>query len=89
MISRSELAQLPEYSCSVPTGTTLGKRWRRNLNAYRPDRVGVPAEWVIGEYVAHPDPTLVGIRWTWAVAELGAPHRGDPCRDAEVVSGGT
>ena len=27
-ISREELEKLPEYSCSVPTGTTVGKRWR-------------------------------------------------------------
>ena len=32
IISREELAKLPEYSCSIPTGTTVGKRWRRDTH---------------------------------------------------------
>lgn len=53
-MTREDLERLDEYSLSLPTGTTIGKRWRR--------RVG--NGWYIGEYVAHEDPTLVGIRWT-------------------------
>jgi len=33
-LSWSELKDLPEYSCSVPTGTTLGKVWKRDEHAY-------------------------------------------------------
>lgn len=76
-ISVRELAQLPEYSCSVPTGTTIGKRWRRDVNAYRQDRRGAPPEWVLGRYVDIGDPENVGIEWTWAVDENGNVHRGD------------
>lgn len=77
VISREELAALLEYSCSLPTGTTIGKRWRRDTNAYRDDRRGVPSEWVLGEYVDIGDPANVGIRWTWAVDAQHEVHRGD------------
>lgn len=30
----AELKALPEYSCSLPTGTTIGKRWKKNQHAY-------------------------------------------------------
>jgi hypothetical protein len=79
IISREELFALPEYSCSLPTRTAIGKRWRGDVHAYRkhptPDD---QHEWKIGEYVEHPDPNsgMVGIRWTWAVDENHNPHRG-------------
>jgi len=78
MLSRAELADLREYSCSLPTGTTIGTRWRRDVNAYRSDRRGVPSEWVIGEYFDDGTPGMVAIRWTWAVDEERRVHRGDP-----------
>lgn len=77
IISRKDLAALGEYSCTYPTGTTIGKQWRRDLNAYREDRRGVPSEWVIGEYVDLGSKTEVGIVWTWAVEAPGVPIRGD------------
>lgn len=77
VINRAELAALLEYSCSLPTSTTIGKRWRRNVNAYRPDRVGVPPEWQIGEYVDVDSKDEVGIRWSWAVEAPGVVHRGE------------
>lgn len=79
-LTAAELDRLLEYSASLPTGTTIGKRWRRNVNAYRcatcdehtfghgrgECRVfaALPPEWWIGEYVEDPDPKFVGIRWT-------------------------
>ena len=66
-LTRREFEALPEYSTTFPTGTTLGKRWRRNVNALRrpccshlhifdgtrePDFRG--PEWWMGEYA--PDP---------------------------------
>ena len=51
---------LGEYSCSLPTGTTVGKHWKRNNGAYIKD---APDDWVICEYVDHPDPKKVGIRY--------------------------
>ena len=77
IITREALRELGEYSCSIPTGTTIGKRWRRNLNAYRKDRVGVPPEWVIGKYVDIGSATDVGIEWSWAVEAPGQPIRGN------------
>lgn len=78
-MTRAELEQLAEYSCSIPTGTSLGKRWRCNRDAYRA-RVTIglhpfdgtpvlqplwPPDWWLGEYVPHPegDPQKVGIQW--------------------------
>lgn len=81
VISRKELFDLGEYSCSLPTGTTIGKRWRRDVHAYRrrPDGTYFPDEiheWKIGEYTEDPDPAMVGIKWSWAVDENREPHRG-------------
>lgn len=84
VISRAALFALPEYSCTIPTGTTVGKRWRINNNAYRADRVGVPAEWMLGEYYDLGDPKAVGVRFSWAVSEPGVVHRGDK-EDDHVV----
>jgi hypothetical protein len=33
-------------------------------------------EWMIGEYVEHPDPKKVGIKWEWAMEEPGRVWRG-------------
>lgn len=77
VITRQELAALGEYSCSIPTGVTIGKRWRRDMNAYREDRRGAQSEWVIGEFVDIGSKEEVGIKWTWAVEEVGKVHRGD------------
>lgn len=85
VISRADLAALPEYSCTLPTGTTIGTRWRRDLNAYRADRRGAPPEWVIGEYFDDGTPGMVAIRWAWAMDEHHNVHRGD-LRRTEAVS---
>lgn len=61
-MSRRAFDSLGEYSCSMPTGTTVGKVWKRNLTAFRhylgTDR---PPVWVICEYVQNPTPGMVGI----------------------------
>lgn len=71
VITRKKLAELPEYSTSVPTGTTIGKRWRRDVDG----------QWMIGEYVRLPDDsafllTHVGIKWSWAVDDEGTYYKG-------------
>ncbi len=59
-----ELKKLPEYSCSLPTGTTIGKRWRRRIPYY----TNQPLQcWLVAEYVPHPDPDLTGIKWRQVV----------------------
>lgn len=51
-----ELVLLPEYSHTIPTGTTPGKRWRR--------RTGT--SWLMGAYYATPELDALdrtGIAW--------------------------
>ena len=43
-LSQTEFDKLPEYSMSVPTGTTIGKRWKHQ----DPD-----GTWMICEYTHH------------------------------------
>jgi len=62
LMSKAEFDALPEYSCSLPTGTTIGKTWRCNLVAYSMDGYQSPV-WKMGEYVPHADTDKVGIRW--------------------------
>lgn len=77
VVTRDELRALPEYSCSLPTGTTVGKRWRRDVTFGRPNRRKGEAEWLVGEYYDVGSKEEVGIKWTWAVSSPGVPHRGD------------
>lgn len=53
VMSETDFDALPNYSFSLPTGKTIGKRWRRRC------RDG----WLIGEYFEVPEQGLVGIRW--------------------------
>jgi len=53
-MTEKALADLLEYSCSLPTGTTIGKQWKRKV-----DKHG----WRLGEYVEDQDPNMVGIIW--------------------------
>lgn len=47
---------LLEYSSSLPTGTYIGKRWKRFVG--RGDQ-----RWMMGEYAEDPDPEKVLILW--------------------------
>lgn len=60
-IDRIVFNELHEYSSSFPTGTFIGKRWRRRYK----DTAGVE-HWLLCEYGEHPtDPKRVTIRqWT-------------------------
>lgn len=57
VMTQAEFDALPSYSCSLPTGTIVGKRWRRG-HPY-----ANPTHWWLGEYIEHPDPGYVGVRW--------------------------
>ncbi len=50
---------LGEYSSSLPSGTYLYKCWK----AKRLDG------WWVAQYVPHPDPGLIGIKW-WKVLSV-------------------
>ncbi|WP_036291520.1 hypothetical protein [Methylosinus sp. PW1] len=47
-LTRREFRELREYSCSIPTGTTPGKRWKRLDGAFDPHCK--QPRWMIGEY---------------------------------------
>jgi hypothetical protein len=57
-LTQQEFDALRDYSASLPTGTAIGKQWKRR-NDYYDESKG----WRLGEYVEHADPDLVGIRW--------------------------
>ncbi len=48
-----EFDDLLDYSRSMPTGTTNGKRWKR-------EQAG---GWLMGEYCEVDDPNKVGVKW--------------------------
>jgi len=62
ILTLAEFDALPEYSLSAPTGTFVGKRWKRRLWDEERRRWG---GWLMGEY--EPDPQgradYVQIRW--------------------------
>lgn len=59
-MAQAEFDGLLDYSCSLPTGTTIGKRWKRGEPYYGTG----PKEWFQGEYVACDKPDHVGIKWS-------------------------
>lgn len=56
---------LAEYSCSMPSGVYIGKRWKRNDTAYNHLRglSPAPSRWVMGEYEKTADPHKAATRW--------------------------
>lgn len=75
LVTLAYLKSLPDYSCSLPTGTTPGKRWKREVH-FQPwgwrslPRIG----WMIGEYYEGSDvpPDQIGIRWYRPVIRVKA-----------------
>lgn len=66
-LSAREFQDLFEYSATIPTGTTPGKRWKRLDGAHDPSfrkSGGVP-KWVIGEYAPDcpADAKTIKINW--------------------------
>lgn len=71
-VTPAEFHALLEYSCSLPTGTTPGKRWKRLDGAY--DRRCTRPRWMIGEYDPDcpPDATRIRIIWYRPIISLRA-----------------
>ncbi|AFD28192.1 hypothetical protein [Deinococcus gobiensis] len=69
-LTHQEMTDLLEYTFSLPTGVTIGKRWRRHEGG---------ESWCIGEYACqtpedellHPGETA--IRWWLPCVDGGAP----------------
>ena len=75
VLTKEQFDKLPEYSCSIPTGTTIGKKWKKNRYAFDPSardpRTGnIIEEWYLHEYTKHSDPKMVGISTKMIVAIL-------------------
>jgi hypothetical protein len=70
------LEALLEYSCSLPTGTTPGKRWRNHYGSYLPNFTsnGGKPRWIIGEYDpnAKPEDKTIAINWYRPVIRVPA-----------------
>lgn len=49
ILTPSQYRELLVYNSTLPTGQTIGKRWRRHGE--------------MGEYVTHDDPRYMGIKW--------------------------
>lgn len=58
VMDAEEFRRLPEYSCSIPTGKTIGKRWKRG------EPYGHPEVWFLCEYVELDPPEPDRIGWT-------------------------
>lgn len=58
IVDAEAFAALMDYSGSIPTGTTIGKRWKRRRDYYDESK-----GWVMGEYAADPNPDYVRIIW--------------------------
>lgn len=64
-LSDLEFHRLLEYSTSIPTGTTIGKRWK-SKDPVAGDWIAGKyyGNWSMGEYYDIGSETQVGIRWT-------------------------
>jgi hypothetical protein len=61
-----EFTRLSDYSATLPTGATIGKRWRRLEGCFDTafKQAGGKPRWIIGEYIRHPtNPGLVRVKW--------------------------
>lgn len=56
-MTQPEVDALLEYATTLPTGKTIGKKWKRQLYA-GPKR----GAWLLCEYVEDPDPAYLAIR---------------------------
>lgn len=75
-IESQALRELPEYSCSIPTGVTAGKRWKRDSMWHAKRRLG-PGEpmWVVCEFYEIPGrDDYMGIRYFRPVPPTHVDH---------------
>jgi hypothetical protein len=57
LMTVAEFNELPEYSMSLPTGTTIGKRWRRHCWGVEQKNAPLHRQvWMLGEYAASKEP---------------------------------
>ena len=59
-ITYQAMKALPEYSCTVPTGVSVGKMWRRHDGSFDPRCRKEDQMWLIGRYEAAPPEIIRG-----------------------------
>lgn len=67
ILTKKEFEDLMEYSTTIPTGMTIGKRWKRDMNVLGVHSKPAEPRWWMGEYVDSCDLAStgrVGIKWT-------------------------
>lgn len=71
IMSMATFLKLADYSCTIPDGVYIGKRWRRR-EPYVDQRDGSNV-WFMGEYAEHADPKRAAIIWReiWWVGRGG------------------
>lgn len=69
VMSQATLDRLPEYSCSIPTGKVVGKRWKVDPTFGTPAPRGSKG-WLLRGYEPHPDPSRLSIP-TWRIELVG------------------
>ena len=57
IVPHESFEKLDDYSCSVPTGTVIGKIWRRG------EPFEGPRTWWLGQYVKADNLNYVDIKW--------------------------
>lgn len=63
-MSKAAFDSLPEYNTTLPTGTRVGKTWKRRVPSS-----GEIHTWMIGEYVKSAKVGFVDIDWRWIEVE--------------------
>lgn len=58
IFTQRDFNDLSEYSTSLPTGTTVGKQWKRDNNHHRTNH-----DWNLCTYVDIGSEDRIGIRW--------------------------
>ena len=59
-MTQEEFNNLLDYSCSLPTGVIIGKKWKRRKH-YGDESKG----WLLGEYLKHDtEENKISIRWS-------------------------
>lgn len=77
-LTLEEFEALGEYSCSLPTGTTMGKKWKRCCPYGASNE---KASWYMGQYVECSLPGQIGIHWSKIT-------RIDGCRPSDILEAG-
>lgn len=82
VMSFKTFESLSDYSCTIPSGTIIGKRWRRR------EPYGGPGEWWMGEYAETnpPDPNRVNIIWRAIHVYHTTPDAPRRCTDSVLNS---